>query len=191
MTQETPVSTGVREMIRRLDQAVAISEVHGCTTGVKSALEDVIRDAPACIDEDLLRPEPGCYARRLLHRDPAGRYTVVIMVWGSGQSTPIHDHAGKWCVECVYRGRIEVTSYELSGDPDSEVVTLTEEQVVRAGVGEAGALIPPFEYHRIANTDGDTAVTVHVYSGEMDWCHRFEPVEGGYRRQRKELVYSP
>ena len=46
------------------------------------------------------------YGRRLLHRDPRGRYTVVVMTWGPGQGTPIHDHANLWCVECVYRGNV-------------------------------------------------------------------------------------
>ena len=28
-----------------------------------------------------------------------------------GQGTPIHDHGGLWCVECVLQGRIEVRAY--------------------------------------------------------------------------------
>jgi hypothetical protein len=89
----------------------------------------------------------------LLHRDPDGRYTVLAMVWERGQGTPLHDHAGRWCVECVYQGRIRVTSYSVRGDPERDLVEFRQESVVLAGIGEAGALIPPFEYHRIQNPD--------------------------------------
>ena len=67
-----------------------------------------------------------------------------------------------------------------------------------AGVGNAGALIPPFEYHTIANTSPTTkAVTVHVYAGEMTSCTVFMPVsaetgsdDGWHERQERELSYS-
>ena len=51
------------------------------------------------------------YARRLLHRDPAGRYTAIVMTWGPGQGTAVHDHGGLWCVEGVVDGEIAVTQY--------------------------------------------------------------------------------
>ena len=35
------------------------------------------------------------------------------MTWGPGQGTPLHDHAGIWCVECVVEGEMEVRQYDL------------------------------------------------------------------------------
>ena len=115
------------------------------------------------------------------------------MVWDKGQGTPLHDHAGMWCVECVYRGRIRVTSYSLrGGDPETAVVQFHPEEIVLAGIAEAGALIPPFEYHKIENPDDTPATTLHVYGGTMTSCHVFEPVEGGgFRRTFRELHFTP
>jgi predicted metal-dependent enzyme (double-stranded beta helix superfamily) len=114
------------------------------------------------------------------------------MVWGQGQGTALHDHAGIWCVECVYQGRITVTSYSVrGGNPETGVVQFEREKEIVAGPGEAGALIPPFEYHVIANADQAPSVTIHVYGGEMDHCHVFTPVEGGHRREYRELSYTP
>jgi len=116
---------------------------------------------------------------------------VVVMVWDRGQGTPLHDHAGVWCVECVYRGRIRVTSFDLEGEPQAERLQFTPESVVFAGVGEAGHLIPPFEYHMIENPDATPSVTIHVYGGELTWCNAFHPLEGGgYRREHRTLTYS-
>ena len=187
----TPHSAKVDELIRRLDQATAAPDDAARCRNVKQVLVEIVASGEQFLDPALLEPSPDYYARRLLHRDPQGRYTVVAMVWDRGQGTPLHDHAGHWCVECVYRGKIRVTSFSVhGGDPETAIVNFEKEKVVMAGIGEAGALIPPFEYHMIENPDAQPSVTIHVYGGEMKFCHVYEPVGGGgYRRQYKELSY--
>jgi predicted metal-dependent enzyme (double-stranded beta helix superfamily) len=181
----------MEELIRRLDEAVAISDDEVRCRNVKRVLEEIIGSSEPFLAERFLEPTPNSYARRLLHRDPSGRYTAVVMVWGNGQGTPLHDHAGMWCVECVYRGKIRVTSYSVrGGDPDRGVVQFEREAVIHAGPGEAGALIPPFEYHVLENAADSPAITLHVYGGEMTSCHIYEPVDGGWKRRFKELKYS-
>jgi predicted metal-dependent enzyme (double-stranded beta helix superfamily) len=181
----------VNELIRRLDEAMEVSNDDVRCRHVKKVLMDVVGDGGEFLDPRFLKPMPDCYARRLIYRDPQNRYTALAMVWDRGQGTPLHDHAGTWCVECVYRGRIRVTSYSAQGgDPERDLVRFEKESVVMAGVGEAGALIPPFEYHVLENAGDVPAVTIHVYGGEMTYCHIFEPTDGGYVRKYKELRYT-
>ena len=132
------------------------------------------------------------YARHLLHRDPAKRYSVVMMVWDKGQGTPIHDHDGHWCVECVYKGQIEVVSYDLSEECHDDCVRFVQQKRIVANIGGAGALIPPHEYHTIHNPFDEKAVTMHVYAGEIESCDIFEPAGEAnlFRRRRKQLSYS-
>jgi predicted metal-dependent enzyme (double-stranded beta helix superfamily) len=187
----TPQASKIVELIRRLDSAVAERDDEARCRTVKQVLIDVVASGESFIDPPYLEPNPERYARRLMHRDPQGRYTVIVMVWGKGQGTPLHDHAGIWCVECVYRGKIRVTSFSVrGGDSETGVVQFAKETVVNAGVGEAGALIPPFEYHMIENPEPTPSITIHVYGGEMTHCHIFNPVEGGYRREYRELSYT-
>ena len=185
------IDTALTEsLISRLDAAVAEEcDETRCDT-IKRALEEVVASGEEFIPAKFLEPAQGCYARRLLHRDPEGRYSVLVMVWGVGQGTALHDHAGSWCVECVYRGRIKVVSYDLHGDPEDVPVTFTREKEVFAGPGNAGALIPPFEYHTIENAADVPSATIHVYGGELKWCHIFVPVDGGFRRELRELCYT-
>ena len=187
-----PQGSMVHELIRRLDQAVAAPDDATRCRNVKHVLSEVVRSSQSFVPEELMRTATGQYARRLLHRDPAGRYTLLVMVWDRGQGTHLHDHAGMWCCECVYRGRIRVTSYSIvGGDPERDLVEFRQESVIHAGVGEAGALIPPFEYHVLENPAEAPAVTLHVYGGEMTHCHIFEPVDGAkHRRSYKELTYT-
>lgn len=187
----TSNSSKLDELIRRLDAAVKPATGDGCCLKVKEVLEQVVASGEEFLDERFLQPVPGKYARRLVHKDPDGAYTVLAMVWGEGQGTPLHDHAGKWCCEIVYKGRIKVVQYDLQTSLDAPVLTFEQQGTIHAGVGEAGALIPPFEYHSIENaSESGPAVTIHVYAGELDWCHAFFPVEGGFRIERKELCYT-
>ncbi len=184
-------SPKVNDLVRRLDEAVGHDDPDALCRNVKRVLAEVVKSGEEFLDAPFLEPAPDRYARRLLHRDPAGRYTAVVMVWDHGQGTPLHDHAGMWCVECVYRGRIRVTSFDLETDPEAERLQFTPESVALAGKGEAGHLIPPFEYHMIENPDATPAITIHVYGGEMTRCNAFFPLEGGgYRREVRTLSYT-
>jgi predicted metal-dependent enzyme (double-stranded beta helix superfamily) len=156
---------------------------------VKSVLIDSLQCGQLAVAPGLRRPIEGTYARRLLHRDPQGRYTIVVMTWGPGQKTALHDHAGIWCVECVVDGNMDVAQYDLTSQVGGAFRFEQRNHVV-AGRGSAGCLIPPFEYHTLGNADDTPSVTLHVYGGEMDHCHVFEPSDdGSYRRVRKELAY--
>lgn len=184
-------SSTVDVLVRRLDAAASVQDTKSICRGVKDVLIEELGGRRVQVPSEYTEPVPSGYARRLLHRDPAGRFSVVVMVWGPGQRTPLHDHAGHWCVECVYEGRVRVTSYDLENERENDVFFKQVDSVV-SEVGAAGALIPPFEYHTIENPFDTKAITVHVYRGELTWCHAFEPSprQGWYRRSRHELSYS-
>ncbi len=70
-------------------------------------------------------------------------------------------------------------------------MSFTKQQEIAAGRGEAGALIPPFDYHVMENLQDEVAVTIHVYGGELHGCNTYTPVDGDrYRRERKPLTYT-
>src|SRR5206468_7353327 len=148
------VAPGLLPLIKRVDAAVTVRDDASRCRAVETALIAAVTGGEIDLEPRFQAPAADRYARRLLYRDPEMRYTVLAMVWGPGQGTALHDHAGTWCVECVYRSRIRVTSYSVrGGDPERDLVRFEPETVVMAGVGEAGALIPPFEYHRLENPD--------------------------------------
>lgn len=181
----------LEELIRRLDEAVDADSGNMCCHRVKDVLEDIVRSGEDFLEPRFLAPAPDRYARRLVHLDPNGRYSVLAMVWGQGQGTPIHDHDNMWCCECVYRGKIKVDSYRMETPEGSPVAEFSHEQTIFAGPGEAGALIPPFDHHTIENAATEPSVTIHVYGGEMVHCHVFLPrPEGGFERVERNLCYT-
>jgi predicted metal-dependent enzyme (double-stranded beta helix superfamily) len=174
----------------RLDGIVHQQAARQIPELVKALLIDSMQCGALVVPEAFRAPIEGTYARRLLHRDPSGQYTMVVMAWGPGQKTALHDHAGIWCVECVVDGQMEVAQYDLQSDQNGRY-EFAERSRVLAGRGSAGCLIPPFEYHTLGNAAPTPSITLHVYGGEMDHCHVFEPAaDGSYRRVKKDLHYN-
>ncbi|MEM6796942.1 MAG: cysteine dioxygenase family protein [Acidobacteriota bacterium] len=182
---------GCEELVRRLDHAVSLGSVEEITAGVKETLTDLLTDQVVCLPLETLAPEGNSYARRLLYRSEEYGYVVIAMVWGVEQGTPLHDHDGVWCVEGVLQGEIEVTRYEALGQ-EGERWNFRQDDTIAAHIGESGTLIPPFDYHTIANRlDDKTAVTIHVYGRELEQASIFEPEgQGWYRRVVRQLSYN-
>lgn len=182
--------TGYPELIARLDAAVASGDPDRVTAAVKRDLECLLAGRWQ-LPERFRAPRPDCYARRLLHQDPAGRYTAVVMTWGPGQGTAVHDHGGLWCVEGVVEGEMRVTQYDVARDEDGAYRVSACGAPLSAGVGTAGRLIPPTDYHVLENARPDAAsITLHVYGGNLDNCRIFQPrPDGRFDETFRSLSY--
>lgn len=181
----------VDEFVSRLDAAVRVGEADAITSRVKKELEGLLQLGTLRLPDRFRQTRPDRYARRLLHRDPALRYTVLVLAWAAGQRTPIHDHAGIWSVEGVVEGVIEVTQYALLKELAGRYRFAPVDRV-RATVGSAGCLIPPFEYHVLANDLTDRpSITLHVYGGELLEFDAFEMApDGWYQRCSRVVSYD-
>jgi len=190
MPRRTAGESTLDRLCSGLDDAMREAAVDRLTAQVKRCLCEVGHDLAAALPPGFHESRPDGYARRLLRRGDRG-YSLVVMTWGPGQHTPLHDHAGMWCVECVLRGEIDVTQYDLLQSA-GERFRFAPQTTVRARLGDAGCLIPPFEYHVLANPVPDAvAMTLHVYGGEMDHCNAFVPLgDGWWQREPRQLSYD-
>jgi predicted metal-dependent enzyme (double-stranded beta helix superfamily) len=184
------MDAGLTELIDRLNAAVEEPTSDAITRRVKADLEDVLGRGALNLPARFRTPRADCYARRLLYQDPRNRFTAVVMTWGPGQGTPVHDHGGLWCVEGVVDGQMQVTQYDVRPEGDAFRVRPVGEALT-AGVGTAGRLIPPTDYHVLANANPDaTSVTLHVYGGSLDGCRVFTPgADGRYVESVRALSY--
>ena len=184
---------GHDKLVSAIDAAIAAGDQHAVTAAVRNALCRLIEDHDVQLPDCVHEPIVDHYARRELYRSPTHGYSVVAMTWGPGQGTPIHDHAGMWCVEGVWRGALDVVQYERLDDEQGHC-RFQPVGSVQAGPGSAGSLIPPHEYHTIRNpSDRDIAVSLHIYSGNMTHCAVFQPLSGetGYERCERQLGLDP
>ena len=180
---------GHAKLVQALDIAVESGDQHAITAALRNTLCALIRDRDVQLPNCVHEPIVDHYARRELYRSPHHGYSVVAMTWGPGQGTPVHDHAGLWCVEGVWDGQLEITQYELL-ERDGERFRFRAAGGMQAGPGSAGSLIPPHEYHTIRNASADViAISLHIYKAPMDCCSMFVPQDGEwYVRAPKELA---
>lgn len=177
-------------IIRKLTEAICSgTNDEAITNNLRSALCELMNDDSIVLPDEVYQNDSDHYARRLIHRDETLKFTIMAMTWAPNQATPIHDHNGLWCVEAVWHGQIEVVQYELTEDLGDRV-HFEPRTTMRAGPGSAGSLIPPHEYHTIANPlPNQTAVTLHIYADALDRCCVFQPMgEGWYARVEKQLT---
>jgi predicted metal-dependent enzyme (double-stranded beta helix superfamily) len=187
--------TVVDPLIEELREAVRLGDVPAITERVKNTLESFIPAEGLIFPERFRRVKPEGYSRRLLYQDPELGFTALVMAWGPGQKTALHDHAGIWCVEGVLEGEMAVQRFELLGEPEPGLFRFEGREILESRAGSAGALIPPLEHHVLSNpgTDGRIGLTLHVYGREMDHCTVFEPVDGQtglYRSKVRQLSYD-
>src|SRR5207244_6547725 len=69
----------------------------------------------AACDRDLLTPAQrmpsvDCYARHVVYGDPAGRFTILSLVWMPGQFSPPHAHQ-TWCAYAVCENTLTETEF--------------------------------------------------------------------------------
>ncbi|NIM60620.1 MAG: cysteine dioxygenase, partial [Acidobacteria bacterium] len=102
----------IQKLISCLDEAVRLGDMESITNHIKGEIGVLCTRREFSLPEAYTACCEESYARRLLHRDPELDYTVVVMTWGPGQRTGLHDHAGMWCVECVVEGELDVTQYD-------------------------------------------------------------------------------
>jgi predicted metal-dependent enzyme (double-stranded beta helix superfamily) len=181
---------GEAELIATIDEAVGLGQPHAITGELSRSLSRLIAEQRVQLPAAVFEADESHYARRLLHQSDRHGYCVIAMTWAPGQGTPIHDHAGLWCVEGVWRGALEVTPYDLLEEFDGEA-RFRAQKTIHARCGSTGSLIPPFEYHTIRNADPSAiAVSVHVYSQAMNRCAVFEPSHGEWHRRRERMLQA-
>jgi predicted metal-dependent enzyme (double-stranded beta helix superfamily) len=123
--------------------------------------------ARAAGDRNLLTPEqrvPSAdrYARHVVYGDPAGRFTILSLVWMPGQFSPTHAHE-TWCAFATCENTLTETEYAFNHATMKAVHLRTVER--RAGYcsfGQAGL----DQIHRLGNAGVMPAVSLHVYGVE-------------------------
>jgi predicted metal-dependent enzyme (double-stranded beta helix superfamily) len=100
---------------------------------------------------------PDGYRNHTLHVEPGGSFSIVALVWRPGQVTRIHDHL-TWCVFGVIQG----VEHEDLFDSDLNLIGCSDNHV-----GDVSGFAPPGDIHRVHNTGGTTAISIHVYGTDV------------------------
>ncbi len=104
------------------------------------------------------------YTRHILHADPAGRFTVVALVWGPQHSSPVHAHH-TWCAYRVLMGALSESHFEWDATQQKAYLfNKVKRQAGQSVCGNAGLEL----IHRLGNETAQRAVSIHVYGVDAD-----------------------
>lgn len=112
---------------------------------------------------------PGRY---MLYKDPLHGFVVMMLVWSTGDVTPIHAH-GTWGIEAVIKNHVRVTNYTYCQKSPKEIGSV----VLPAG-SVAYVLPPDADVHTVGQWGDLQAITVHIYGKELKENIVFKPGQG-------------
>ena len=154
------IPTQLRRLADGIGAAVGLAP-GGMEREIRAALQEATT-GERWLPEERRRANHERYARHLLYADPAGRFSVLSLVWDHGQESPIHGHH-TWCAVGVYDGELTETRYREQ-DGRAPVATAAEQR----GPGSLSFDPPQSAIHRIANRSGAVAISLHVYGIAAD-----------------------
>jgi len=136
------------------------------------------------------------YTRNLVD-EGNGRFNLMLLAWGEGMGSSIHDHADSHCCMKILEGELKETMYDW---PEEKECLDQSEESASEGMKKKSARIltqgkvayinDSIGLHRVENPSGSCrAVSLHVYSPPFDECQSFDE-RSGKTNKVKVTFYS-
>jgi len=137
------------------------------------------------------------YTRNLVD-EGNGRFNLMLLAWGEGMGSSIHDHADSHCCMKILEGELKETMYDW---PEERGCCVEEAEDVESNgmkkksariltEGKVAYINDSIGLHRVENpSDCSRAVSLHVYSPPFDECQSFDE-RSGKKNKVKVTFYS-
>jgi len=132
--------------------------------------------------------DPHRYTRNLVDAGN-GKFNLILLCWGEGMGSGVHDHANAHCWMKIMDGTLSEKLYDWPEDQDgkssSEDMDLESFQAMIPRVineykaGEVAYINDTIGLHRVENNShSERAVSLHLYSPAFDMCQSFDERTG-------------
>lgn len=125
---------------------------------------------------------PTQYTRNLVAREP--RFELMILCWGAGQESAIHNHEGQDCWMAVLDGAIEEVRYPMPAAGASGAPRQKSAQTFQPG--QVAFIRDEMGLHLVRPPAGCAGggITMHLYSSPYDACNVYCPQTGQVSRKQ-------
>ncbi|XP_046646255.1 cysteine dioxygenase type 1-like isoform X2 [Daphnia pulicaria] len=113
---------------------------------------------------------------RILVDEGNGKFNLILLCWGPGQGSPIHDHADAHCFMKMLDGTLKEVRYDWPSGSNAQELHETSSTVLK--VNEVSYINDSIGLHQVGNTSDKGAVSLHLYSPPYSKCHTFKPQTG-------------
>ena len=153
------------------------------------------------LPEEYCQPAPGRittehkeFTLYRLHRGPEDCFNIMAAIWPPGGSSGVHDHAGKWVVEGVYRNQLHTIRYKrLDDGTHTGHAELKETVSLDLHPGNVSHVLSPNEeVHDFINQTNEPVVSVHIYGGDIstETLNYFDPAAQTVEQIVHDLSYD-
>lgn len=186
----TPMDAGrLIETVRHIKRHVHAPEQQ--IAGLNAALQAFVQDPANRMGLDHRTVSRGLYTRLRL-TSFADDFQIVVVLWGPGSGSPIHDHHDTVGAVAALSGCTHETKYHLAPQAGEQVQLLPGETVALCE-RTVSPILPDeaHQLHAMTNPTDAWAATVHVYLTPVMDFHIYEPqVDGLYRRVGRQLWFD-
>lgn len=144
------------------------------------------------------------YTRNLVGNGRNNRFGLMILAWGPGQQSPIHDHDGSHCIMKVLKGTLIETlytakkedsfyfesdsSFSAAESDQNEVYEKSRDIILETG--QTAYIHDRIGWHRVGNeSDSLPAISLHLYSPPIEKFKTFSELDGKVRAQSGSCSY--
>lgn len=118
--------------------------------------------------------EPGQYTRNLV--ELCDEFELLLLHWGVGQASPVHNHEGQDCWMAVLDGTVEEVHYEFPGgggangndDPCGPLACRPTRTFQR---GDVAYISDEIALHQVRATTKSHGVSLHLYAKPYSQCN--------------------
>ncbi|CAH1164745.1 unnamed protein product [Phaedon cochleariae] len=115
------------------------------------------------------------YTRNLVDHGN-GKYNLMLLCWGEGHGSAIHDHSDSHCFMKMLQGSLSEIRFAW---PDKEDVTLKEIGRKPLNINQVCYINDSIGLHRVENLSNvDTAISLHLYCPPYKQCSVFNQNTG-------------
>jgi cysteine dioxygenase len=125
--------------------------------------------------------DPFKYTRNLVDAGN-GKFNLMVLAWGEGHGSAIHDHSNSHCFMKMLHGELVESRFpwpseeEANTDIGTQLIPIGE---TRIGLNEVCYINDDLGLHRVENrSHTDTAVSLHLYCPPFDACQMFDQRTG-------------
>jgi len=106
------------------------------------------------------------YTRNLIYSDQTN-YSLILLCWGAGRESKIHDHPSRGCFLKVLRGTIRETIYGVYPERNE----ICERSDIVHLAGSVSFMSDDIGLHKISNpSDDQPAISLHLYVPPFQKC---------------------
>jgi len=130
------------------------------------------------------------YTRNLVH-EGNGKFNLMLLCWGEGMGSSIHDHSGAHCFVKMLDGQLQETLYEWPTEEDAAMgAPLVQRSVNQCQTNQVAYINDSIGLHRMENpSHTDKAISLHLYSPPFSKCMMFDE-RTGHQTQCKVTFWS-